>query len=95
MNKIKILHITPHLGGGVGTVLLDWFKYEKNNKYFQHSVICLDYANEKSKKILEELGLQLKDNMYQDEHEILNDIKKSDIVLMHFLESSSSLSFHY
>ncbi|MCZ9887880.1 hypothetical protein OFR41_13575 [Brachyspira hyodysenteriae] len=55
----------------------------------------MDYANEKSKKILKELELQLKDNMYQNEHEILNDIKKSDIVLMHFLESSSSLSFHY
>lgn len=84
MNKVKILHITPHLGGGVGTVLLDWFKYEKNNKSFKHSVICLDYANEKSKKILKELGLQLKDNMYKNEHDILNDIKKSDIVLMHF-----------
>jgi len=25
MNKIKTLHITPHLGGGVGRVLLNYF----------------------------------------------------------------------
>ena len=84
MNRIQILHITPHLGGGVGTVLLDWFKHEKNNKNFQHSVICLDYANEKAKITLEELEFQLKENMSKNENEILNDIKNSDIVLIHF-----------
>ena len=35
----KILHIIVHLGGGVGTVLLNWIKRDKNN---QHTILCLN-----------------------------------------------------
>ena len=39
----KIFHITPHLGGGVGKVLLNWVTKDKNNC---HEIATLDYANE-------------------------------------------------
>lgn len=42
---MKILHITPHLGGGVGTVIMDWMSKDKNHDY---SLACLDYVNSKA-----------------------------------------------
>ena len=40
-----ILHITPHLGGGVGKVLLNWLVSDTEN----HNEIALfDFANEKA-----------------------------------------------
>ena len=50
MKQIKILHITPHLGGGVGSVLLNWLQYETLNcKEKKHLIATLDFANEKAK----------------------------------------------
>ena len=40
---MRILHITPHLGGGVGAVILNWVTFDKNN---EHKIITLDYAND-------------------------------------------------
>ena len=40
-----ILHITPHLGGGVGKVLLNWIISDSKN---HHEIATLDFANEKS-----------------------------------------------
>jgi glycosyltransferase involved in cell wall biosynthesis len=79
---MKILHITPHLGGGVGTVIMDWM--EKIN-FLNHRVICLDYANEKAKKALplhtmiDNLGLNT------GHPAICYEIKHfTDIVLVHY-----------
>ena len=47
---IKILHITPHLGGGVGRVVLNYLSKYKNNLDIKHRVVCLDYANDEAKK---------------------------------------------
>ncbi len=40
---MKILHIATHLGGGVGTVLINWAISDKKNK---HSFMCLGYNYE-------------------------------------------------
>ena len=40
---MNILHLTPHLGGGVGTVVLNWLKQEHRRKTGRtHVVLCLD-----------------------------------------------------
>ena len=44
---MKILHITAHLGGGVGTVIIDWLQKDKAHS---HQVVSLDYVNEKAKR---------------------------------------------
>ena len=44
---MNILHVTPHLGGGVGKVILNWVTHVPK---FTHSVMCLDYANEWAKE---------------------------------------------
>ena len=35
---MKILHITGHLGGGVGTTLLDWMEADPSHTYWVHSL---------------------------------------------------------
>ena len=84
MNKINIMHITPHLGGGVGTVLLDYLEYVKNDNNFNHSVYCLDYANDNAKSKSKNIGFKLEDNMQFKINELIENIELSDIILIHF-----------
>lgn len=83
-NKINILHITPHLGGGVGSVLLNFLSYVKNDGKYCHSIVTLDYANEKSKKISNEVGFELFSDMHKNVTKLLDLIKNVDIILIHF-----------
>lgn len=75
----NILHITPHLGGGVGTVLLNWLVFDKSN---YHSIITLDYANENATHICKENNIRLFSQIQTKE--ILSEILKSDITVIHF-----------
>jgi glycosyltransferase involved in cell wall biosynthesis len=77
----SVLHITPHLGGGVGRVILAWLRKDKD---FNHSVLCLDYANEKAKEGLKEAGIGLHEKMASHLHKTMSLIKKADIVLIHW-----------
>lgn len=85
MNKKKtsILHITPHLGGGVGRVLLNYFLKSKANDAFEHKVACLDYANEDALNTAKSIGLELFDEMSDKKNLLLEMIAEADVVLMH------------
>ena len=82
--KNTILHITPHLGGGVGSVLLNYLIRIKNDALYSHEIICLDYANENARNIVKKEGLILSDNFYKSHDELLLKIADSDIVLVHW-----------
>lgn len=78
-SRLYILHITPHLGGGVGSVLLNWIG---NDTFFKHEVITLDYANEYATQKLLDFCIPL---YSQPPIELLDEkIKQADIVLIHF-----------
>jgi glycosyltransferase involved in cell wall biosynthesis len=82
--KYEILHITVHLGGGIGTVLLNWMKKGKNN---HHVILCLnstyykDYYKDYDKTYN---GNVIYENMRNKYTEINEWIKKADIVIVHF-----------
>jgi len=80
----KILHITPHFGGGVGTVVLNYLLKAKDSCSFTHRAICLDYANKNAIEIAKSAGFSLLDNMSKRKTEILDLIADSDIVLIHW-----------
>ena len=82
--KNTILHITPHLGGGVGSVLLNYLIKIKNDALYSHEIVCLDYANENARNIATKEGLILSDNFYKNHDELLFKIADSDIVLVHW-----------
>ncbi len=82
--KYKILHLTPHLGAGVGTVVLNYLSKVANDPVFAHSVLCLDYANQNAIEVAKNAGFPLSDNMSKKKPEILDLIVDSDIVLIHW-----------
>jgi len=84
MDKKRILHITPHLGGGVGRVLLNYLVKVQNDSSFEHKVICLDYANDNAVSTAGRLDLVLSDNMHLRPGNILEEIASADIVLIHW-----------
>ena len=82
--KFRILHITPHLGGGVGRVLLNYYTKVKNDPFFAHEVACLDYANEHALDMAKHIGLILTDKMSGKGQQLLSMIAGADIVLIHW-----------
>jgi len=81
---IKVLHITPHLGGGVGTVVLNWLKKEKEiKKDFHHKVACLE-ENKNSMQEFLDLGMSIHDGLYFDQSLLMEWIKEADIILIHW-----------
>ena len=82
MKKYKILHITPHLGGGVGRVVLSYFSKVKEDPAFLHKLICLDYANDNAIEVAEKNNILLFDKMSFKMQKIL--VAESDIVLIHW-----------
>ena len=81
--KIKILHLTPHLGTGVGTVVLNYLAKVKTDAEFVHSVACLDYANDLGKAEAQEHSFSLQDNLFLRPDELLQMVAAADIVLIH------------
>jgi len=86
-NQLSILHITPHLGGGVGSVVLNWMK--KDNSGYLHTIISLDKNNNKDWIEINNLceNVTIYDNCYIKEafKDFLNiKIEQADIVLIHW-----------
>ena len=71
---MKVLHITPHLGGGVGAVLLSWLE-----KSFGHSVHSLDRINDNAQFKLLGMGVFYSQGMYP-----FWNTTQPDIVVVHY-----------
>jgi glycosyltransferase involved in cell wall biosynthesis len=82
--RIKILHITPHLGGGVGRVLLNYLIKVNDDHLFKHQVACLDYANDYALAAAKNIGLKVVDKLLKDKERLIEMIFEADIVLMHW-----------
>lgn len=85
LRKGRVLHITAHLGGGVGRVLLSYLQNTRENSDFDHKIISLGYTEDstlfdssKSKKF------PILDQMASNHREIINEIAKADITLIHW-----------
>ena len=80
---MRILHVTQHLGGGLGTVILDWLAFRGDG----HVIACLDYANEKAIRLCKENRISLIANISQSEkryNDLMLLIAQADIVLFHW-----------
>lgn len=82
---MKILHITPHMGGGVGAVLRSYLLHESNfADQRTHYLSSLENINEQSRNFLGEIGVTYYENMYQKQTELFRKIEACDIVLIHW-----------
>jgi L-malate glycosyltransferase len=81
---INILHITPHLGGGVGTVVLNWLKKEHVvNQGVHHKIASLEVNNNSMQEFLDQ-GMSLHDGLYFNPSLLMEWVHQADIVLMHW-----------
>jgi L-malate glycosyltransferase len=85
---MKILHITPHLGQGVGTVVTGWMEKIDPRK---QTVISLDFMNTKAASKLSKLGIDWYSSVGLQEIELY--IKHSDIVLVHYWQHPMLMEF--
>ncbi|MDR2407731.1 MAG: hypothetical protein LBE13_06435, partial [Bacteroidales bacterium] len=86
-NNLSILHITPHLGGGVGTVVLNWIK--KDTSGYKHTIISLDKNNNRDWIEVNENceNVAIYDDFYNldnFEPSLIDFIRQNDIVLIHW-----------
>lgn len=79
-----VLHITPHLGGGVGRVILNYLEKVQGNPDFLHKVLCLEYANDKAVLSSQTTGFPLMDKMSSNHDGIIAAIAEAAIVLIHW-----------
>jgi len=74
----RILHITTHLGGGVGSTILGLLS---ENKSFQHEVVSFGYTFDYVLDEIKSLNIPYKDHVTHKE--VLEKIPDFDIVLVH------------
>lgn len=79
-----VLHITPHLGGGVGSVLLNYLAKVRRDSGFEHRVLSLEYANEKAKTASKTTGFVLADKMSENLPGLFAAVSRADVVLIHW-----------
>ena len=85
--KTQVLHLLPHCGGGVGTVLRALLEAElKQNLPVVSSIACLELLNETTRCHCNRLGIAWSDCIaVRKDPEILDAlVKTADIVLIHW-----------
>lgn len=84
MKKIKVLHLAPHVGAGIGTVVFPFLRQFKGDSKYSSSLCILGYADERAIEAQKEIGFYLKDRLSENHDALLKEIKAADIVLIHW-----------
>lgn len=87
MNSLKILHFTTHLGGGIGSVILNWMKKDKSGN--MHIIFSLDKNNnDEWRKVNDNFdNVAIYDDSYNDrefKRKIADRVEEADIVILHW-----------
>src|SRR5574344_2094458 len=81
--KKKILHITPHLGGGIGKAISGTLVEESNNtEIFNKLLVFEKPENPQFAEICEKSGFPI--TYSQDLEEIKNLIEEFDVIILHW-----------
>lgn len=81
-NKLlKLCHITPHVGGGVGAVIKDFISSSFSD--YEHTLLCLDKCTTNFDDIIVN-GLKLESLSYGFHFSVENILSNSDIVIIHY-----------
>jgi L-malate glycosyltransferase len=82
--KLKVAHVTPHVGGGVGTVLRDFFAQSQSSD-LEHHLFCLDHCvsnfHELKHVATKEDGVYFKDYEFRD---FIESLQVYDSLLVHY-----------
>jgi len=78
---MRILHITPHMGGGVGTVIMGWMEADTDYRSY-HAILCLDSINDKAQNALSRFNTPYIELGATSSY-IPMYVDKADIILVH------------
>ena len=92
---MNILHITPHLGGGVGTVVTNMLRDSEANSPHKNILICLDKLRPESKHFLHQSGLSYIEDASSNYLLLQEYINNSDIILLHWWNHPLAGKFLY
>jgi glycosyltransferase involved in cell wall biosynthesis len=81
---MKVLHLTPHLGGGVGTVVRGYLSHVQADGPDTHSVVALDTLNPESRAFLSTIGCAWTDEAFDQPDLIDAQVAAADVVLVHW-----------
>jgi glycosyltransferase involved in cell wall biosynthesis len=82
--RIRVLHLAPHLGGGVGAVVRALISNSARQGAYVHVIACLEGLNDESKKWAFEAGVGVDEHLWQDRCRLDALIAGADIVHMHW-----------
>jgi glycosyltransferase involved in cell wall biosynthesis len=81
---VRILHLTPHLGGGVGTVVRGYLGYVQAAGTDTHCVVALDTLNQESRQFLSRIGCTWVDKTFDMVDQVDAHIASADVVIVHW-----------
>jgi glycosyltransferase involved in cell wall biosynthesis len=81
---MRILHLTPHMGGGVGSVIMGWMDRVIAANDYDHQIISLDHLNPKVYKWAYTNGFPITGNGMEERMVLDLAISRDDIVLVHY-----------
>ncbi|HHQ4709816.1 TPA: glycosyltransferase family 4 protein [Aeromonas veronii] len=79
---LTISHITPHVGGGVGSVIKDFISLSSSFN-IEHNLFCLDKSQTNFCEILVN-GIKLESLSYQSDSYFIELLRESDVILIHY-----------
>ncbi len=81
-NKVKLGHISPHVGGGVGAVLKDFIDLSIFHEVENH-LFCLDKCDTNFQQLAVS-GVKLEALAYQSDPSFLRFLSECDVILLHY-----------
>ncbi|WP_163339289.1 glycosyltransferase family 4 protein [Desulfopila sp. IMCC35008] len=91
----NILHITPHFGGGVGTVLRALIDGIAKNSDHKQEVVSFEYLNEKTMRWVELNSIAAYSDVLSDSEWLQKRVCNADIVHIHFWNHPALYYFIY
>ncbi|HUG70170.1 MAG TPA: glycosyltransferase family 4 protein [Pirellulaceae bacterium] len=81
---MRILHMTPHLGGGVGRVICNYIAHSHRNEELEHRLICLEPVGQQTHDWAQAEQVLLFDDMWSQIPALMSQVARADVVLVHW-----------
>ncbi len=82
---VKVLHICPHVGGGVGVVLRELLSASHDADVSRHTIACLDSIQKDDFNAFQNMGIPISDDCFKKGFDNLFEMIHSfDIIQIHF-----------
>lgn len=92
---IKVLHLAPHYGGGVGTVMRAFLADSQRIGGYAHRLACLEAASDGTQAWAAQLGIDLVERLHWNEAALRQLLNEADIVHIHWWHHPLLNAFMY